>query len=86
MQELYQESRLHQTIQQVALISYIQESILMSPVFKKIPAALQMNLSERMYGLKGSNMNVSKVEIDSYDKKKKLPSHLNKALKDICIR
>jgi hypothetical protein len=72
-------------MQQVALISYM-ESILMSPIFTKIPRTMQRFLKRRLHGLAGRYANVTDVEIDSYDKKKMLPAHLNKAIKDICIR
>jgi hypothetical protein len=88
VQELYRNARLHQSMQQVALISYIEEGVLLSPLFNKIPQLIQKFLNRKLSGLEGRDTNVRYVEIDSYNNNnnKKLPSHLNKALKDICIR
>ncbi len=85
VQELYKTSRMHQSIQQVALIGYL-ESILFSPLFYKIPSPLQRYLWKKLHGLEGKYGNVRDVEIDSYDKKRVLPSYLNKALKDVCLK
>ena len=82
-QELYKKSRLHQSIQQVHLISYM-ESILFSPLFYKLPLCLQKFLRRKLHGLEGRYRNICEIEPDSYDEKKLLPSHLNKAIKDKC--
>ena len=83
MQELYKKSRLHQSIQQVELISYM-ESILHSPMFYKMPSCLQNFLRRKLHGLEGRYRNICEIEPDSYDEKKLLPSYLNKTIKDKC--
>jgi hypothetical protein len=41
VQQLYTKSRLHQAMQQVALISYIEERVLQLTLFKKMPEFVQ---------------------------------------------
>eukprot|EP00095_Tigriopus_kingsejongensis_P001890 maker-scaffold287_size221780-snap-gene-0.24 protein:Tk01890 transcript:maker-scaffold287_size221780-snap-gene-0.24-mRNA-1 annotation:"transient receptor potential channel pyrexia" len=83
VQELYKKSRLHQSIQQVHLISYM-ESILFSPLFDKLPACGQKFLRRKLHGLEGKYRNVWEYDPDSYDEHKILPSHLIKSIKDKC--
>lgn len=83
VQELYKKSRLHQSIQQVHLISYM-ESILFSPLFYKLPSFLQKFLRRKLHGLEGKYRNVWEYEPESYKGHRALPSHLNKSIKDKC--
>jgi hypothetical protein len=76
-------SRLHQSIQQVHLISYM-ESMLTSPLFAKLPAFAKTFLRRKLYGLEGRYRNICEVETDSYDEKKLLPNFVSKTIKDKC--
>ncbi len=82
-QELYKQSKLNQSIQQVHLISYM-ESMLGSPLFMKLPNLVQSFLLRKLHGLEGRYRNICEIELDSYDKKRILPTHLNRLIKDKC--
>jgi hypothetical protein len=51
-QELYKKSRLHQSIQQVHLISYM-EGLMQSPLFLHLPDVVQGFFRRRLNGLEG---------------------------------
>ncbi len=84
VQELYKKSRLHQSIQQVHLISYM-EGLMRSPLFLRLPTFVQEFFRRRLHGLEGRYRNVCEIEPDSYDDKKLLPQHLNKTIKEKCV-
>ena len=78
-------ARLHQSIQQVRLISYM-ESVLHSPIFRKLPFRIQSLNRSIVHLLRGrfDTMKYCNVDLSSYEDRKKLPSHVNDSLKEKC--
>ena len=82
-QQLYKVARLHQLIQQIQLISYM-ESILLTPLFRKTPDFLQGFLRETLQGLRGRYRYVKTFEPNNYNDNS-LPKYLRKKIYQRCL-
>ncbi|XP_040577124.1 uncharacterized protein [Lepeophtheirus salmonis] len=78
IQELYKTAKLHQRIQQVQLISYM-ESVILSPLFQYFPDSLKMFLRKVLQGVTGNYKYVKVIEPNNFQDKL-LPASLKKRL------
>jgi len=84
IQGLSKSARLHQLIQQVNLINYM-ERLLFSPYFKYFPDSVQAFLRSKLQGLQGSNKTVYTIKPHDINDKT-LPESLKRTIFDNCIR